>query len=622
MPRRGRAAPAGPPAPAAAAAARSPSASRVGRRPTLVAQPGQPSGSADERVQRGSPSCAAWPDRRVAVGAAAPRRRARSAASAAAGGAVGAAATSGSRGPRRPACPGPGAGTKPPGRAARRSRPRGPAGAARRRRAPARRTRRRRACAAACRRCRAARRPRGRRARRAAARGGAATRCRRARPRAGRPAQAAPHERVARRPRARSTRGERHAAAQRRAGTSLAECTARSISPRSSASSIVSIQRALSLRRAPRSPPVVISTISCAAAQRGGDRAAPAPAPARCRACRASPASRRRSGRTSALGGLVRLARLGARRRRLLEAEQLAQRAAARPWPAAVLAARLQADRRLVQQPLHDRAGDRLDAGAVARARRSPSGRRSRPAPARRSRRRARAARRSSGSTSSWPIQRGEALDLLLDDRLGLVALGLADRAVARARRPAGRRCRRASRRRARAQAGSTSRGTAMSMSTQRRALALAHDQRELLDADDRVRRGGARRRRCRPRSRRSGSSSSDDDAAAEALGERPRALARGGWRRRSSRTPWSASAWAVSSLVSPAPMITTSRRGELADDVAGQRRRRRSRRWRAPSPMRGLGAHALAGLQRGGEQAVGQRPGRARAPAPPRRRA
>ena len=33
--------------------------------------------------------------------------------------------------------------------------------------------------------------------------------------------------------------------------------------------------------------------------------------------------------------------------------------------------------------------------------------------------RRARAARRSSASTSSWPIQRGEALDLVLDDRLG-----------------------------------------------------------------------------------------------------------------------------------------------------------------------------------------------------------
>ena len=97
---------------------------------------------------------------------------------------------------------------------------------------------------------------------------------------------------------------------------------------------------------------------------------------------------------------------------------------------------------------------------------------------------------------------------------------------------------------------------------------------------------------------------------AAEALGQLERRARRGGWRRRSSSTPWSARAWAVSSLVSPAPMMTTSRPGQVAhasrarstatEDTDGLR-----------GPDRGLRAHALAGLQRGAEQLVRHRPGR-----------
>ena len=59
----------------------------------------------------------------------------------------------------------------------------------------------------------------------------------------------------------------------------------------------------------------------------------------------------------------------------------------------ALLGAALQADRRLVQQALHDRAGDGLDAREVARPSRPPSAPRSRPGPGRRSPSRARAAR-------------------------------------------------------------------------------------------------------------------------------------------------------------------------------------------------------------------------------------
>ncbi len=87
----------------------------------------------------------------------------------------------------------------------------------------------------------------------------------------------------------------------------------------------------------------------------------------------------------------LRLAAAPLRRRVLAQAEQLADELQARV--AALLGEAAQADRRLVQQPAHDGARDRLDAGEVARRGRLPAARRSPRAPARRSRCRARAAR-------------------------------------------------------------------------------------------------------------------------------------------------------------------------------------------------------------------------------------
>ena len=166
------------------------------------------------------------------------------------------------------------------------------------------------------------------------------------------------------------------------------------------------------------------------------------------------------------------------------------------------------------------------------------------------------------------------------------------------------------------------SRGTAMSMSTSGRPLARAHDlgrarRRSTIGCGEeveattmsascelrgqRVERADARRRSARP---------------ASARGRR------GGWRRRPSRTPWSASAWAVSSRGlagaddrrrgARARSPTTSR-GEVDGDGRDARRGSRA--------IAGLRAHALAGLQRGAEQAVGQRPGRAGLEREPRRR-
>ena len=93
--------------------------------------------------------------------------------------------------------------------------------------------------------------------------------------------------------------------------------------------------------------------------------------------------------------------------------------------------------------------------------------------------------------------------------------------------------------------------------------------------------------------------------------GQRSRALARGGWRRTSCATP----------------CVVQRLRGQLArlagaddHDVRSARSPstsiasvdRDGRRRDAARADRGLRAHALAGLQRGAEEAVGQRPGRA----------
>ena len=198
-------------------------------------------------------------------------------------------------------------------------------------------------------------------------------------------------------------------------GTSLAECTARSISPASSARSS-SLDPARLVPRArsgvargrdrdePSSPP---ST--------RGDRRAPARARARSRACRSA--------------ACVNAAAAGARRRRPLGARPSSRRRSSRPnssrrtcrrrVAAAPASGALQAQRRLVQQPLHDRARDGSTRARSRVGQRPPSGRRSRRAPGRRSRRRGARSAAIVGMTSSEPSHSAKRLDLLLDDRLG-----------------------------------------------------------------------------------------------------------------------------------------------------------------------------------------------------------
>src|SRR3954470_19655193 len=157
-----------------------------------------------------------------------------------------------------------------------------------------------------------------------------------------------------------------------RAGTSLAECTARSTSPRRSAASISRTQRSLSPRARSRSPDVVIVTTStsppsAAATSRACARAralprGPARGGGRCRGCRASrPALQRvHVGRLA-----VRLFRLGGASG-VVDPEQLAQELLAGVAGGVVVGV-LELQRRLVQQPLHHRARDGLDPREVAR---------------------------------------------------------------------------------------------------------------------------------------------------------------------------------------------------------------------------------------------------------------
>ena len=151
-----------------------------------------------------------------------------------------------------------------------------------------------------------------------------------------------------------------------------------------------------------------------------------------------------------------------------------------------------------------------------------------------------------------------------------------------------------------------------MSISSSGRPSRCAHHQLELLAPDDRVRRGGRGDDDVGARPSWSGSSSSEHDRAAEALGERAGAVGvavgdedrRDALRRRApARSARSSRRRRGSRRGAP-----RGRRATLPREVDGDRRTRSTR----PAPMRGLGAHALAGLQRGGEQAVGQRPGRA----------
>ena len=246
----------------------------------------------------------------------------------------------------------PGAGTSSR-RACPSPRRRGRAARARRRRARARRPRRR-----AARRSRVSTLPRRShdvevgRAARAAARARRSARCRRGRPRRSASSDGAPKStstRVAR-------RGTAAIAVPSASspGTSLAECTARSISPRSSARSSAPTQRDLSPRRA-------------VAVAGGGDLDELEPAGrARldtARAWASASALPRVPSLTTRSGGAARGPR--ARPRHVLRVGRAAAAASSAPRRArtaraaapgargAALLERLHADRRLVQQPLH-----------------------------------------------------------------------------------------------------------------------------------------------------------------------------------------------------------------------------------------------------------------------------
>ena len=277
---------------AARCATSAPSASGVVAR-QLVAQPGAAVGAADERAQRSRPCRrhGVRADRRVAVGL--ERADERALGGQRGGGRVvvrsprpARAPPRRLRAPSRAACPGP---RRAPSRrsstaVARSSRPEplqpragqddrveaavGPA------------------AAGACRRCRAARRRRGPAAARAAERRrGAGCSSRPAR-RAGRASSdAAPHSASRGSARARR-RGDLEPSASC-AGTSLAECTATSTSPREQRR-VDLLDPALLVRPGPARSPVVVIGHELGAAERVGHLRRPARAPARCRACRSS----------------------------------------------------------------------------------------------------------------------------------------------------------------------------------------------------------------------------------------------------------------------------------------------------------------------------------------------
>ena len=202
----------------------------------------------------------------------------------------------------------------------------------------------------------------------------------------------------------------------------------------------------------------------------------------------------------------------------------------------------------------------------------------------------------------------GERLDLLLDDALGPRAPRPCGPRCGARPAPAGRRCRSASRpagRRSRARCRAAPRGRAAaaggraarpmtSASSSAPSSVCGEDVEEMTMS---------------ARASSAGSASNEAVVAAEPLGERDRPLAAAVGDEHACVTPWSCSACAVSSAVSPAPMISTWRsvRSPSASRAASTATEATlARPWRD----RGLGAHALAGGERGAEQLVGHRPG------------
>ena len=238
---------------------------------------------------------------------------------------------------------------------------------------------------------------------------------------------------------------------------SLAECTATSMRPSSSASSSSFTKTPRSpispngLVRS-RSPAVVIGTSAISMpgrAQRCGGQL-------RLRQ-REPDAARRRPGRASSTS-------------RPSSAEQVPDRGSAYASPSSVGGRLLHPHGRQVQELVHDLRGHRLDRAALALGQASS---RSPPSPARPARISSARARSDAiaGTTSSDACHSRNRSASCRDDRLGPLGLARGGREASRRRRPRGRRCRRGSSRRARATAGSTSRGTAMSMKKSGRPL-------------------------------------------------------------------------------------------------------------------------------------------------------
>ena len=149
-----------------------------------------------------------------------------------------------------------------------------------------------------------------------------------------------------------------------------------------------------------------------------------------------------------------------------------------------------------------------------------------------------------------------------------------------------------------------------MSISTSGRPPRAPITTRELVGADDRVRRGGRARRRCRRASSSRGQVVERRDAAAEALGQRQRAVAAAVGDEHGRGAPGGQRLGRQLAHLAGAEDHHAAL-AQVADGLARQRRRRPRARWPRPRPIAVSRAHALAGGQRGAEQAVGQRAGR-----------
>ena len=425
------------------------------------------------------------------------------------------------------------------------------------------------------------------------------------------------------RPRAarRAARGPRRA---RRARPWRSAPRGRSRPASSASSSSVDPARLVAVAGAPRSPPVVIGTArSRPACPR--DAARPARAPARCAGCRCASAlaarGRRRSLRTCGAGrGPRRLLRVRPPVGPSSRSPNSSRTSSRLAWPRS--SPRLR--RRIVGSCSRRLMTARAIASTRARSRGEADSQRAgvlgehllddRVAVL------AQRAHRRQRVELAQPA--GEAVDLLLDDLVRPRRLLGARVEVARDHGLQVVDVVQASRPRARAQAGSMSRGHGDVDQQQRPARA-----RSAITSSSSSRptigcgRGGR------------GEHDVGLARAAREVCSRPTTEPPKRWARLSAR-----SAWRLATKIVPAPLLGERARGQLArlaraedHDVAllrGRRARCSARSTatdghaHAAGADRGLGAHALAGRQRGREQAVGERAGGAGRASPPRGRA